>query len=428
LLLQLADNTPAACVKTMVAVAPQPPTMKLGVRDVVRVEQSRLQKAEMQALRQQVEEMEKKQVVDRALVEQVPGAMEAVMAELATLRTQVPDAMAELAVLRNQVPDAMVELAALRNAVVEAEKNKMELTAEMEKNKQEYASEIAGLKEAQKSLDAAFKARPVAAPAVTVPKPITPAKSTSFEDSRRVSSSSSNGRLSASGTYVQAPKPVVEEESKGLWGGLVSYFKPKEEVPKEEVADFDGCYLLFTEASGGAFITHWSETELPEGSVPLAYYKPDIPVAKHKYSTKGGLAELCRGVGGPNKKLFYQGWASFLRAAYGQNGTLTFLSNVGACPVAIFLCHADTSVLRLQMGSPIKLTSEIVAVAVTPPLATGLDVLKMPTRMFQAVGEKAGAAFSLDGGGDGQSEDVAAAKAKSLSRRATGDVTPRDLH
>ena len=95
--------------------------------------------------------------------------------------------------------------------------------------------------------------------------------------------------------------------------------------------------------------------------------------------------------------------------------------------MAIFLCTSDASVLRLQMGSPIKLTSEIVAVAVTPPLATGLDVLKMPTRMFQAVGEKAGAAFSLDGGGDGQSEDVAAAKAKSLSRRSTGDMTPREL-
>ena len=406
----------------MVAVAPLPPTMKLGVRDVVRVEQGRLQKAEMQALREQVEALEQKQEVDRALMEQVPGAM----AELAVLRNQVPDAMAELAALRNQVPDAMAELATLRDAVIEAEKNKMELTAEMEKNKLEYASEIEGLKLAQKTLDAAFKARP-APVAVTIPKPVTPSKSSSFEDSRRLSAGSSNGRLSASGTYIQAPKPVVEEQGKGIWGGLVSYFKKEEVVPVDLVADFDGCYLLFTEASGGAFITHWSETELPEGSVPLAYYKPDSPVAKHKYSTKGGLTELCRGVGGPNKKLFYQGWTSFLRAAYGQNGTLTFLSNVGACPVAIFLCHTDTSVLRLQMGSPIKLTSDIVAVAVTPPLATGLDVLKMPTRMFQAVGEKAGAAFSLDGGGDGQSEDVAAAKAKSLSRRSTGDMTPREL-
>ena len=34
--------------------------------------------------------------------------------------------------------------------------------------------------------------------------------------------------------------------------------------------------------------------------------------------------------------------------------------------------------------NPEQLSPDIVAVAVTPPLATGLDVLKMPTRMFQA--------------------------------------------
>ena len=61
---------------------PQPPTMKLGMRDIVRVEQYRHQKAEMQALREQVEEIERKREIDRALMEQVPDAM----AELATLR------------------------------------------------------------------------------------------------------------------------------------------------------------------------------------------------------------------------------------------------------------------------------------------------------------------------------------------------------
>ena len=121
-------------------------------------------------------------------------------------------------------------------------------------------------------------------------------------------------------------------------------------------------------------------------------------------------------------RLFYQGWASFLRAAYGQRGTLTFLRNVDACPVAIFLCKSDTSVLRLQMGKPLQLGAGIAAVAVTPPLATGLDVHTMPTRIFNAVGDKAGAAFSLDGGGDGKAEDVA----ESLSRsRSLSASTPR---
>ena len=41
------------------------------------------------------------------------------------------------------------------------------------------------------------------------------------------------GVVSLTHLLIQAPKPAVEEPSKGIWGGLVSYFKtPKEEVPE----------------------------------------------------------------------------------------------------------------------------------------------------------------------------------------------------
>ena len=51
---------------------------------------------------------------------------------------------------------------------------------------------------------------------------------------------------------------------------------------------------------------------------------PSLPLyTDHRYVTNGGQSELCKGVGGPNKKLFYQGWASFLRMAIRHNGTLT---------------------------------------------------------------------------------------------------------
>ena len=90
--------------------------------------------------------------------------------------------------------------------------------------------------------------------------------------------------------------------------------------------------------------------------------------------------------------------------------------------MAIFLCQSDTSVLRLQMGVPLKLGESILAVAVTPPLATGLDVHTMPTRIFTGVGERQGAAFALDGGGDGKAEDVV----ESLSRpRSLSGSSPR---
>ena len=84
------------------------------------------------------------------------------------------------------------------------------------------------------------------------------------------------------------------------------------------------------------------------------------------------------------------------------------------------MCQSDTTVLRFEKDTPLKLTADIVAVAVTPPLATGLDVLKMPTRNFTSVGERSGAAFSLDGGGDGKAEDTAERlkQAKSFARAA----------
>jgi len=298
----------------------------------------------------------------------------------------------------------------------------------MESNERGLNSEIERLKQAP---------LPDAAPKVVAP-PLTvsvdgPAERKVFE-LRRVDTSFTSATRKACGGISQkilpwSTKPAAKSEAGSEAGpipfspcqALLACFKPPAAAAVAVEPDYDGCYLLFTEARGGSFIAHWSQTELPEGSEPLAYYKPSTPVAKFKYAG-GGQTEMCRGVGGPNKKLFYQGWASFLRAAYGQRGTLTFLRNVDACPVAIFLCKSDTSVLRLQMGKPLQLGAGIAAVAVTPPLATGLDVHTMPTRIFNAVGDKAGAAFSLDGGGDGKAEDVA----ESLSRsRSLSASTPR---
>ena len=391
---------------------PHPPKMQLGARDVERVEQVRAgQKAEMLALREQVADLERKQESNRSLVEQFPGAM----ANIAALF----DAVVELEKNKVGLTAEMVKIKS--DLTNEMEKNKAESNAEVERNKAELTAEIELLKKEQSAFDVRLKARAASVQAfVKNPKPTTPVKASagSWASTNRGDESPRSPRSPGNGPTrrYSAPTPEVEDKP-GFFSGLASFFKFKDEYAEP---DFDGCYLLFTEASGGAFMLQWSETELPENAVPLAYYKPANPVANHKYTSNGGKTELCRGVGGPNKKLFYQGWASFLRAAYAQKGTLTFLSNVAACPVAIFTCNSDTSVLRLEMGRPIVLDANISAMAVTPPLATGLDVQTMPTRMFQAVGEKAGAAFSLDGGGDGKVEDVAAAKAAmTLSRRSS---------
>ena len=85
------------------------------------------------------------------------------------------------------------------------------------------------------------------------------------------------------------------------------------------------CYMVFSEANGGCFFSHWSDVPV-EGA--LARFVPKKEVPRNKFTHNGGRLELCRGVGGPNGKKFYEGWCSFLKMAHGAAGSFTFLANV----------------------------------------------------------------------------------------------------
>ena len=311
------------------------------------------------------------------------------------------EAKAQTAVLVKARAGAHVEIKAQAEAEAQA-RAEAEAKAEAKAQAAAVAKALAEAQlaaEAQAVADAGAKAAAAAAEAAEADAK---ANAAAVEAALVVAKAQADGKAAAEAAELTAAK---EAQAK----------RGQTEEKKLEVQN--GCYLFFTEARGGAFILHWSET-LPEGSEgyePLAHFRPEGTVGKFKYTTNGGQSELCKGVGGPNKKLFYQGWASFLRTAFSHNGTLTFLRNVEACPVAILFCKSDTSVLRFEKDTPLKLTADIVAVAVTPSLATGLDVHKMPTRNFASVGERLGAAFSLDGGGDGKAENVPARVARSKS-------------
>ena len=177
------------------------------------------------------------------------------------------------------------------------------------------------------------------------------------------------------------------------------------EVPPPKIRpNTPACYLRFTEASGGAFLTHWSRKPVVGA---LAAFFPSKAVPGFKFTTNGGVNEQSRGLGGPNKKPFYAGWASFVRTANSHSGTFVFYGNVASTPVAIYLCQTDTTVLKVPLNVPVELTHTL-AVAVLPMLAIGLNVHNMPPRMFTNVGQKEGAATSLDGGGDGMADTVRA--------------------
>ena len=86
-------------------------------------------------------------------------------------------------------------------------------------------------------------------------------------------------------------------------------------------------------------------------------------------------------------------------------GRARVLRQVTSTPIAIYLCQSDTTVLKVPLNVPVNL-AHTHAVAVIPMSNSGLNVHNMPPRMFTSVGEREGAATSLDGGGDGSAEEV----------------------
>ena len=240
--------------------------------------------------------------------------------------------------------------------------------------------------------------------------------------------SPSQQRSAGSSRVASQPPSICSTMDKGSlpWSQMPPPL-PAERAPRKKAAEKVGavaqvapntpaCYLLFTEASGGAFLMHWSMDPVPGA---LAAFFSGKPVPGFKFTTGGGVSEQSRGVGGPNKKPFYAGWASFIRTAHSHQGTFVFYSNVPNTPVAIYLCQSDIGVLKVPRNAPVRLSSTL-AIAVLPMLSMGLNVLSMNPRMFTSVGEKEGAATSLDGGGDGRADIM-----QKLSQRSscTGEYT-----
>jgi hypothetical protein len=84
----------------------------------------------------------------------------------------------------------------------------------------------------------------------------------------------------------------------------------------EDAARERGCYLVFTPASGGALIAHWSETAVPDA---WAFFYPRANVAGFKFKQNSGRVELIRGIAVGKIKVF-NGWGQFFKLAYDNDG------------------------------------------------------------------------------------------------------------
>ena len=173
------------------------------------------------------------------------------------------------------------------------------------------------------------------------------------------------------------------------------------------------CCLVFEPINSGTFSLQWYEGAEPEGA--LAYFEPKKPVPRFKLTANGGRSELCRDVGGPRAKRFYEGWAYFLKTAHSFGGGLTFYDNVPAKPVAIYLAGEEAQVTPVRMRQPVAFDG-VAAVAVTAASAPGFDVRSMDLLTFLQKGQQAGASLALDGAADAAME--------AFRPQSTG-ITPR---
>ena len=150
-------------------------------------------------------------------------------------------------------------------------------------------------------------------------------------------------------------------------------------------------YLVFSEANGGCFELHWSAEPVVSA---LACFSPRKPVAEFKLAANGGRSELCRNVGGPDVKAFYNGWVSFVRVACKHEGSFTFLSNLPKQPVALYLAASGLAVTRLAEDGAVSFEG-VRAVAVVGAKSNGLNVSRMETQLFLSVGAKLGSSAAF---------------------------------
>ncbi len=99
-----------------------------------------------------------------------------------------------------------------------------------------------------------------------------------------------------------------------------------------------GCYLVFTPASGGALIAHWSETAIPEA---WAFFYPRANVAGFKFKQNSGRVELIRGIAVGKIKVF-NGWGQFFKLAYDNDGVVRINSRDDAMEDVWFLGPSQT--------------------------------------------------------------------------------------
>lgn len=129
------------------------------------------------------------------------------------------------------------------------------------------------------------------------------------------------------------------------------------EVVEEEPEPTAGCYLVYSDESGGTLLEHWSEKPVAEA---LAFFIPGMSVPKYKYRRHGGKQEMLRGIRDGKGIKFFQGICQFFKTAREFKANLTMLSG-GPMEFKVFCAITKTNTVgllrQLEEGQKVDATS-----------------------------------------------------------------------
>ena len=174
--------------------------------------------------------------------------------------------------------------------------------------------------------------------------------------------------------------------------------EPKEE-PIPERNEEEGCYLVYTEDSGGKLVLYYSRTVI-EDAVGFWMPKGGKKFQGFKFSHNQGKVDLIKGIAGgdSNRRKYYHGWCQFFKAAAITDGLIYKRPSRGGIEVDLWVFYYETCTIEKVEDSQFFDATRIYAIACVPKntmLFNGMKTSELG--QFLQKGQLAGASITIDG-------------------------------
>jgi len=171
-----------------------------------------------------------------------------------------------------------------------------------------------------------------------------------------------------------------------------------EEEPVDEPSPSteEGCYLVYSETSGGRLILQYSHTRVKEA---IGFWCPGMKkkLQGFKFKQNGGRTDLIKGiVGSDAKKKFYSGWCQFVKAASTYDGYVCKWPGNGLEVDIVVFIKETCEVKKMEEEGKMYDVSNIGAVACIPKGNSTFDGVRTGEySTFMNIGNNTGSSISV---------------------------------